>query len=134
MVMHELPADWDWVTAVSECSARTFFERLRVGAEKNIAKRAELFPPDSARTMFKITSSGGDVVSILSESHGGPVVRLRLKGRRISVDAEKLDVEFEGVVTLNKEGKCRLRLENGEELDEWQVLKRALEPLLFQDW
>jgi hypothetical protein len=36
------------------------------------------------------------------------------------------------VVTLNDEGECRLKV-GDDELEEWQVLKRALETLFFGD-
>jgi hypothetical protein len=58
------------------------------------------------------------------------VVRFNLEGSRIAVEGSGIDVQFSGTVTLNDAGECRLEVA-GAELDEWQVLKRALEKLFF---
>jgi hypothetical protein len=40
------------------------------------------------------------------------------------------ELKFEGTLTLTNEGKCKLRV-GDQELDEWQVLRKALEKLFF---
>ena len=127
----ELPRNWDWVAARSECSERQFFERLYLGAVENVAKRTALLTSAelSARTLFRHESHQG-LFSVFTEASNGPMVRFRLDGKRIVVESDQGDVKFDGTITLDDRGRCRLRVGN-EELDEWQVLKRALEQLLF---
>jgi hypothetical protein len=48
----------------------------------------------------------------------------------IVMEESGIDVQFTGTVTLNNDCQCRLAVGN-DELDEWQVLKRALEKLFF---
>jgi hypothetical protein len=45
---------------------------------------------------------------------------------------EAVAVKFSGSLTLTNDALCRLRV-GDEELDEWQVLRRALERLFFTD-
>lgn len=126
-----LPHNWDWVTARVECSERKFFERLYLGAQGNIKKRMELIPPTGARKSFKCESSD-QMFSVFSEAADGPTVRFRLEVERIHIESARGDINFNGTVTLDNQGRCRLRV-GSEELDEWQVLKRALEKLLFPE-
>lgn len=130
MGMKELPPDWDWVTARSECSPRKFFEHLYLAAQTNVAKRNELsgakaFGCAAQERLFSVFRDNP------SGSLGSPVVRFRLEGDgKIVVEAQDVKAGFQGRLTLSDEGKCRLSV-GSDELDVWQVLKRALEPLFF---
>ena len=68
------------------------------------------------------------------EGHAGIEVRFRLAEETVHVEATELlggpGVNFAGTLTLTNEAKCRLRV-GEEELDEWQVLRRALARLFF---
>jgi hypothetical protein len=127
--MENIPPDWDWVTARYNCSARQFFERLNMGAQVNISKRMELYPPETARTSFRHTAHGQSF-SVFSDGWNTPAVRFNLDGQRIIIESNAGDLHLEGVVSLGDDGRCRLKIGN-EELDEWQVLKRSLEHLFF---
>jgi hypothetical protein len=119
--------DFDWVTARSQCSAATVFERLRV---RTIA---------DANLRNKLRESDGVVapIKLAPESHSfsvmrGPirVVRFVLQDEAIHVSDEKLQTTMVATLTLNNEGECRLRV-GEEELQLWQFCKRALEGLFF---
>jgi hypothetical protein len=49
---------------------------------------------------------------------------------RIRVEGDGVHVVFFAGLTLNDDGECRLVVDE-QQLDLWQVLRRALEPLLF---
>ncbi len=49
---------------------------------------------------------------------------------RIEVHIGDKSVEFSARLALNDKGECKFTVA-GHELDQWQVLKRALEPLFF---
>jgi hypothetical protein len=123
-----LPPTWDWVEARAACSARQFFERLYLGAQANLATRTRLLTADEhgPRMAFQHTATP-QAFSVFTRLDTGPVVRVRVDGPQISIDG---DDAFAGTVTLDDQGRCRLRV-GTEDLDEWQVLKRALEGFLF---
>ena len=129
MDMKTLPGDWDWVSARHECSPRKFFERLDLLAQQNVKQRNAIggaaFGHVSHKSLFSVFGENR------SGPLGSPAVRFVLDDKgTIRVEASGLDVGFEGELTLNNSGECRLKV-GSEELSEWQVLKRALEPLLF---
>lgn len=130
MEKRQLPADFDWVTARQKCSVGKFFERLRIGAEKNMQARNALREERGERFHFESTSDA-NVCSVIRPLRGGiVVVRFVLDGERIRVEGSGVDVNFEGTLTLNHEAECRLKVA-GQELDEWQVLRLGLEALFF---
>ncbi len=129
----EPPRDFDWVTARHECSPVRFFERLRLGAEQNTETRNRVEAERQSGMKFGHDNHRG-VWSVYREGRAGIAVRFRLDGDTIYVEATEAlggpEVNFSGTLTLTNEAKCRLRIGN-EELDEWQVLRKALEPLFF---
>ena len=125
-----LPPDFDWVTARHRCSAAKFFERLYLGAQRNMETRNALVQERGERLLFEITQDG-IVFSVLRPIAGGiAIVRFRLDGDRISVEGQGVRVACEGTITLNHQAECRLKV-GDQELDEWQVLRCGLETLFF---
>lgn len=55
---------------------------------------------------------------------------MALSKDRIEVSSLRVNGSFVATLTLNDAGECRLSVE-GEQLDRWQFLRRALEPLFF---
>jgi hypothetical protein len=56
-----------------------------------------------------------------------------LNGGTIHIEgvfADHRELSFAGTLTLTNQARCKLNV-NGEALDEWQVLRKALEPLFF---
>jgi hypothetical protein len=127
-----LPSDWDWVTARRECSIETFYERLLAGARKNVQTRKEMRIDLRDEGPIDLSSSVPGIFSVIrSVSHGKHVVvRFTLERDRIVIEGSGVTVKFEGRVMLNDKGECRLSVD-GQELDDWQVLRRALEPVFF---
>ena len=127
-----LPSDWDWVTERHACSVRKFFERLRVGAESNVKTRKALRLELVDRGPIEFVSAGDTFSVTRTMSPEGPylTVRVILAGQKIRFEVNGGDIAFEGALTLTDKGECRLNV-NGADLDVWQVLKRALEPIFF---
>ena len=127
-----LPADFDWVSARHQCSVAKFFERLHAGAQRNVAARKglRLELHDSGPIEFFSTHGTFSVMRTHDITKPPLVVRFNLEGPRIAVEGSGIDVQFSGTVTLTDAGECRLEVA-GSQLDEWQVLKRALEKLFF---
>lgn len=81
---------------------------------------------------FEFASSQPGIFTVLRrERFADPVgVRFALYGEEIRIEGRGVDVGISATLTLNDLGECRLRV-GDQELDRWQVLRRALEPLFF---
>ncbi len=44
------------------------------------------------------------------------------------------DKEFSISLTLDNEGRCKLRVDDGEDLEQWQLRRMMLENLFFKSW
>ena len=134
----DTPADFDWVSAQSQCTVRSMFERLRTRVREDVQKRNSLFDrADHAKFEFYDEGEGEFEVSRHVPSRGtetrvtGVVVFAR-EGSRIHVRGEDVDVEFVAVVTLDVTGACRFVV--GEAVySDWEIRRMALELLFFEE-
>jgi hypothetical protein len=129
---NEFPSDFDWVTARAQCSPLNMYELLKAEAQKNV------------ETMEAVAKSRGEQGGLALHVNDGSfaVIRrghFREIGVRFTLRQETIEVEsvglrsnkpFSATLTLKDSGECRL-LVNGDQLDRWQFLRRALEPLFF---
>jgi hypothetical protein len=127
--MNDLPPDFDWVSARKKCSALEVFEQLRQDAKSNV----EAFKAGAERSACDFITTQPDVFSVFRQEFRGLVgVRFVLRNSEIQIEGEGgIPVNMTATLTLNDKGECRLRVGN-DELDRWQVLRRALEPVLFR--
>jgi hypothetical protein len=127
--MDKKPFDFDWVTERRKCSPLQVFERLRLLAEKNVATMNAAI---GQHERWEFASVGGDFSVCRVTNAGIQGVRFSLQPQdgRIRVEGEGVKVGFMAGLTLNDDAECRLLVDN-HELDLWQVLRRALEPLFF---
>ena len=132
MINTELPYDFDWVTTRLNCSLSGFFERLQVLSRANVDTRnASLDSHEREDGCFKVESHGSKF-SVLRDKKPGRSVRFWTEGESLHVEGatQSGDVSFSGMLTLGNDARCRL-LVCHEQLAEWQVLRKALEPLFF---
>jgi hypothetical protein len=136
------PSDFDWVTARHKCSVAYLFQTLLERAKQNVATMNALHKASGGREDAYVHDTVPGVFSVVrGVPGGGPphTVRFNLDSRdeTITVDAQGVPSmePFTGSLTLNEKGQCRLKV-GPEQLDEWQVLRRALEPLFFglKEW
>jgi hypothetical protein len=122
--------DFDWVTALSDCSAGEVFLRLKQQVESDIEIRQDLCP-EGIHYRFRFMVER-DTFSAVVEGHQilKQVVFSR-KGKTISVKGE--NANFDATVTLDETGKCKVRID-GQERDLWHLRKKALERLFFDDY
>lgn len=133
-----LPPDFDWVTAREKCTAVEMFESLRQLAQVNVATMNSI---RGGGSRFRFTDTerqfgNGFVVTDLGGPFGARSVRFWLRADEISVEQStqfhrtRQSSSFLAYLTLNDRGQCLFRV-GEDELDKWQVLRRALEPLFF---
>jgi len=127
-----LPNDFDWVGARKSCSADKVFESLHLGARKNVES---MTMTQDGRTWnnFVFMPFDGSFSVIRQDSFDRAGVRFYVEQQsRIVAESHGLrqPVSMKADLTVNDNGECRLSVD-GVELQEWQFLRRALEPLFF---
>jgi hypothetical protein len=133
---NEPPSDFDWVLAREQCSAGVMFEKLYQMAKANVAQRnATILRDDpTSRERFKFIdhSSHGSrrLFTVLDDWHRKRrAVDFSLDGDEITVNPHDAP-DYRARLTLTDEGVCKFKVDD-DELAPWQLLRRALEPLLF---
>jgi hypothetical protein len=124
--------DFDWVTARHECSIAAQFAQVAMLAKQNVARRMALREPHVPMRWELV--EGTREIRVLRERVdvvGGEVgVILQRTPQGIVVSSTDQSVAFTATVTLNAAGACRFKVD-GDELELWQLLQRALEGLFF---
>jgi hypothetical protein len=130
--MNVIPTELNWVEKRAACTAEKMFTQLVLGINEDIKARNIV----GADSQFAAGMTSDQKVLIVGEA--GTWAR-KEKLRIFPLDG-KVEVrnEFDGTtfsarVFLNDEGRCKLRLEDGTELEQWQFRKKALESLFFGD-
>ena len=129
-------AEFDWVTERANCSLRKAFTRLQMSAQVDIDTRNQIRQDANEPGEFKIAAAPNKF-TVFREGHGqrGATlwsVEFTLAEPRLSVVSHDGTVTCYGTLTLNNNGECRIKV-NDEELEEWQVRRKALETLFFPD-
>lgn len=125
------PSDFNWVTARWQCSAWNMFELLKGEASANKETVEALWKARGHPVVLSFHDNDQFfAVSrwVGTKEHG---VKFVLRGNQIHVESLGEQVNFTASLTLSDDGECRLVVDDVE-LDRWQVLRRALEPLFFR--
>jgi hypothetical protein len=111
------------------------FDALKVAAQKNVDtrnghanlwtqhSRFSLREPDHGRNVFTIADTFGHPDK--------PWVKFTLQDETITVRRSWAKEDRAYTLTLNNDGQCRFS-KGGDEFEIWQVLRDALEELLFR--
>ena len=132
-------ADFDWVGAQAQCTARSMFERLRTEVREDVEKRNGLFQTAGSleirvlrRRRRGVRGPAARAVCSGTETTVTGVVTFVREGSRIHVQGEDVDVDFVAVVTLDASGACRFVV--GEAVySDWEIRRMALELLFFEE-
>lgn len=130
--MADVSEKFDWVTARKDCSLETIFEKLRLGVKGDVEKRQGFSGSTGDGFVEKFTFVS--IAERFSATFSTPIARrtviFSLGNDCIHVSDETDKELLRATVTLNNDKLCRLVI-NGEELEEWQFRKKALENLFF---
>lgn len=129
---NNIPQELNWVELRAACSAERLFVELQSGIENDVAaiNRVGNVEPDSQyRFMAQATTDGR--VFVVRQAGGGPRVKLGVHKGRIFVEDEATPSKWSARVTFSNEGRCRLKLDEGDEIEQWQFRKMALHNLFF---
>lgn len=98
--------------------------------EHNVEVRnAPIKESSSSGVTFAVEGSGPRF-SVFVDGPWSKAVEFNLRSHDIAVKGNGVNVDFTATPTLTNSGDCLLKVK-GEELTEWQVLRMALEDLLF---
>jgi hypothetical protein len=127
------PQQFDWVDARAACSIKAMFIRLHQGVQMDAEKATTLQPLPPAgypKKSFETTPLNGTgmIFSVFSNENKAPV-QFTLKDDQIEIQTANGPLSV--TVALDNQGKCKLRVNRREELEEWQVRKLVLEDLFF---
>jgi|ERR1017187_3611528 hypothetical protein len=123
--------DFDWVNALSACSAVKVFQELIMQAKDDVNKRKAQLRQGGNEYSFETAMNKDDLkVFVMGNKISGSVTLSCRDGEIVALNHDD-KVMFAARPTLNDEGECRLRV-NGKECELWQVRKMALEELFFR--
>ena len=128
-------ADFEWVRARAECSIGIVFQKLKDHVKGDMEKRLEL-REKGERVKFQMgEKEPADSFSVYREGEHQGVYGLKslkfvMQRHNILVVDDNDVVQLSAALTLDNEGLCKLQVK-GENLEEWQFRKMALENLFF---
>jgi len=129
-----IPLELDWVTRRAACNVGQVFDELCVGIRKDVEAI------NQARGLkepahFDATLLSDNSTIVVGQPNRNPrvVVKIGIVGDSIRVGDASQRLEWSVTVTLNDEGRCVLKSEDGALLEQWQFRKRALDHLFFVD-
>jgi len=125
--MNGIPRELDWVRQRAGCTLAKVFSELHSGVEEDVkTANATVLGGDA----FQVIVSDQEAFIVRRGEAIKPVVRFMLEGKRIVISSDISNEESAFSVGLSDEGRCQLR-QNGNEYEQWQVRKMALEGLFF---
>lgn len=133
----------NWVKLRYKCSPAEVFTEVRLGIEEDVACINEIHK-ENAEIKFSILGKNGK----LSVCRKGPLVLIGItEAMQLSVTCVDFIATESGILvktpdgdqehatlTLTDDAECKLKLEDGTELDSWQFRKRYLEDLFFNTY
>ena len=123
------PPPFDWVSARNACTTRSVFESLKVGASEDVTvinslrgKALFAIAPDSSEDLFSVVSLEGSSQRTVNFSMADTEIAIKTSSGS----------SFRVTLMLNNDGECKVRVKGrDEDLEQWQVLRIALEDLFF---
>ena len=135
--MSTKPDDFNWVQARLDCSLEREFKELAAQAKIEMACRSNSLKSDNGFS-FKYVEKGEDKKNFaisrkpLENTLGVTLeVDFYLRNDHICIVPINRD-PFSLTLNLNVNGDCRYQIDKNGEYQRWQVLRLALEQILFE--
>lgn len=133
MIASKNPGEFDWVNAWAICSPAKVFMQLFSGVKEDVERVNALPPAEESpirrRTFGADTNSSGKYFGAFAEGDVNALVEFFLCSDHIRIKTSKNAPPIEVRLALDNEGRCKLQMDGGEYLEQWQVRKIALEGL-----
>jgi len=125
--MNGIPRELDWVKERAACTLAKVFRELHRGVAEDVKTANSIF---SYGNSFQVVVADEKAFTVRRGEIIKPVVTFMLEDKRILISSDISNEELDFTVGLSDEGRCQLR-QNGQEYEQWQVRKMALEGLFF---
>ncbi len=129
--MCSVPQELNWVEARSVCSLERVFRELQLGAQYDVEQANKVMKESTeSNASFDIADfpSGRSFMVFRGGGQNG-TVKFHLANDQIVVAGP--GETFSITLTLDNEGRCKLRVDGGDGLEQWQVRCMILEDLFF---
>jgi hypothetical protein len=130
--MTSIPQKLDWVQARAACTVGQIFVELRLAIDEDIKAANAARKPPPGTEFAASPSSDGHVTAVYRSDNTGKLVKFLRGDDEIRVENELTNESFTARLTLNDEGRCKLKIDGEDaQYEQWQIRKRALEGLFF---
>jgi hypothetical protein len=133
--MEETPEELDWVNARADCELETAFQKLSEAVEEDVDLfHARLKPPSPSAVVFQKRDDFlvFPVFSVFRRMPAGTLtVIFHQKTNQIEIE-DSCGAQIRNATSLfTTNGRCKF-LVGGEELEQWQLRRAALEAIFFR--
>jgi|ERR1035438_254890 hypothetical protein len=128
--MNNVPQELDWVDARARCSLIEVFKALRLGAESDVQTINEKRQSENGVTFQVTDNTAGDVFVVSQADALHKEIKFYLGKDHIAIKGRSQG-DLIVTITLNDDGRCKLRANDGPDLEQWQVRRMVLEKLFF---
>lgn len=129
--MDETPKELDWVKERAGCTIEKMFDLLHQAIEEDVKSVNVIRNLPESRQFEVILSKKEYEFKVKMAETVRPFVRFAIEENCIVVTSDSATTpKQEYRISLSNEGRCKLTL-HGEELEQWQVRRSALEGLFF---
>jgi hypothetical protein len=126
-----VPSELNWVEARMECSIAQVFKALELGVQDDVDAINARIKKGVAMRFSLVNSKNGNRFSVIREVNyaASGSVDFNLSGDEIKIGRDNV-LMIQATLTVTNTGKCKLKAD-GEELEQWQLRRKALEDLFF---
>ena len=130
--MSTVPQELNWVEKRAACTVANMFNQLCDGIRGDL-EAVNLALRLTEETHFQVDLHSDGTTAIVGQPNMTPRKRVYvgIRGEQIYVLQEWDKRQWAASIGLNNEGRCILRLDSADELEQWQFRKRALGELFF---
>lgn len=124
--MKEIPTNLDWVSVRAKCEISHIFDSLKDEVQKDVTAQNS----STGNSKFSVQYAGDSFTVLCADGGGVRAIVFALSGKTIQIKNGDRVHLFSASLTLNDTGECKLKVDN-QELESWQLRRRALEELFF---
>ena len=114
--------DFNWIKALTECSIQFEFQKIKRDIENTVRSQQWAFHED--QSMIQVSrspTSAGETYSVV----------LEIQDKCILVKGFGHQLPLCLTLTLDDDANCSFQIDGIGSYKRWQIIRRALEPLLF---
>lgn len=133
-IPQQIPQKLDWVASRAACSVQQVFNELQNGIDEDIAAINSVKNlPDEKKFRIAPLTGGTTIVVAQDGVSPSPRVKIGMDDSQICAEDATVGRSWRATVGLNDAGRCVLRLNGRQEIEQWQFRKMVLQRIFFGD-